>query len=169
MSRHAFRLSTLQRLALAASLGLSLLTGLAWWLLHRFGQIEGDFGLEPHPAQAWLLRLHGAGAFATLIVLGTLLPIHVKTAWRARKNRRTGAIVLSLVAMQVITGYALYYADNPLRGVASLVHLVLGLALPAVLVAHIVVGRRRARLRRLEPAPYFNSSGQLISARAPER
>jgi len=93
-------------------------------------------------AQAWLLRIHGAAAFASLIVLGALLPVHVKRAWRAVKNRRSGAVLLAFVATQVVTGYALYYADEGLRTLAGQIHFALGLTLPALLVIHIVIGRR---------------------------
>ena len=121
---------------------MSFVSGLAWWLLSRFGQIQGEFGASPHPAQAWLLRLHGAAAFASLLTLGALLPVHVKRAWHARKNRRTGALLGGLVALQIITGYALYYADDALRDRAGQIHFILGLGLPALLALHIVVGRR---------------------------
>lgn len=142
MSRHAFRLSRRHRFALYSALGLSFASGFAWWLLDHFGRIEGEFGPAPHPAQAWLLRVHGAAAFASLIVLGTLLPVHVKRAWRAAKNRRSGTVLLSLVALQVGTGYALYYADEGLRTLAGQIHFALGITLPVLLAAHIVIGRR---------------------------
>lgn len=142
MSRRAFRLSRRHRAFLYGSLGVSFASGFAWWLLARFGQIEGEFGSTPHPAQAWLLRLHGASAFASLLTLGALLPLHVKRAWLAGKNRRTGVLVSGLVALQIVTGYALYYADDVLRDRAGLIHLALGLGLPAVLLIHILVGRR---------------------------
>ena len=142
MSRHAFRLSRRHRFALFGALGLSFASGLAWWLLDHFGRIDGEFGPAPHPAQAWLLRVHGAAAFASLIVLGTLLPVHVKRAWRAAKNRRSGTLLLCLISVQVGTGYALYYADERLRTLAGQVHFALGVALPALLALHIFLGRR---------------------------
>jgi heme A synthase len=153
--RHAFRLSPRHRQAFALSLGGSLGTGIAWWLLQHFGQSPGDFGPTPHPAQAWLLRAHGASAFASLIVLGTLLPTHVKRAWRAHRNRLTGIVLLSLVGVQILTGYALYYADQDLRERAAQLHWLLGLGLPALLLLHIVIGRRRAHdaLPLTPPAP----------------
>ena len=153
MSRHAFRLSRRHRLFLHGSLGTSFASGLAWWLLAHFGQIEGEFGPAPHPAQAWLLRLHGAAAFASLLTLGALLPIHVKRAWRAAKNRRSGTALGSLVALQILTGYALYYAADALRDRAGQVHLALGLGLPVMLALHIVLGRLYARTQPAATSP----------------
>ncbi len=145
MSRHVFRLSRRHRLALATTLSASLVSGVAWWVLDNFCQIQGEFDISPHPAQAWLLRFHGAAAMAALVVLGSLLPVHVLRAWRAKRNRRTGAGLLALLALQIATGYALYYADNPLREAAGQLHFFLGLSLPATLVLHIYCGRRTGK------------------------
>lgn len=111
-------------------------------MLARFGEVETEFGPGPHPAQAWLLRAHGAFAFASLLTLGALLPVHAKRAWRAAKNRRNGVFLLAIIAVQIVTGYLLYYADERWRARAEWLHLGLGLALPALLLAHILTGRR---------------------------
>lgn len=79
----------------------------------------------------------------TLVLLGSLLTLHVRRAWLAGRNRRSGTLLLALNAVLALSGYALYYSGGEtLRALASNVHLALGLALPVLLVAHIALGRR---------------------------
>ena len=55
-----------------------------------------------------MLKAHGAAAMLVLVLIGTLLPMHVKFAWRARRNLRTGLSILGVFGFLVLTGYALY-------------------------------------------------------------
>jgi hypothetical protein len=103
----------------------------------------GEFGEQPHPAEPWSLKLHGAAAMAILVILGTLLPTHVRFAWHARRNRPNGIMLISVFAFLILTGYGLYYfGDERLRSWTSCLHLVVGLALPLALILHIRSGRR---------------------------
>jgi cation transport ATPase len=125
-------------------------TGLGWLLLHHFVGVAGEFGSTRHPLEIWLLRLHGAAAMAFLVLIGTLLPLHVRSAWRARRNLATGIAMLAANAMLVATGYALYYVGSEvLRSWASVIHWGVGLGAVALMATHIVLGRaRRSRARR---------------------
>ena len=126
--------------------GVLFVSGLLWWMLQQWGRTETPFGPATHPAAAWLLRLHGAAAMLVLGILGVLLPLHVRRAWHARKNRFSGAGMVALCALLVATGWLLYYASGEtLRPAASAIHLWLGLGLPLFLVIHIWLGRRTRR------------------------
>lgn len=154
MPRNSIRLSFRHRAWLFGVFAAAFLTGVAWWVLHRWFQVAGEFGPSPHPAEHWLIRLHGAAAFATLVLLGSVLPLHVKRAWLAGRNRRSGGLMLLLNALLALTGYALYYAgDESFRAAASSAHLFLGLALPLLLVAHILRGRRSRAVVDDAPSP----------------
>jgi hypothetical protein len=88
------------------------------------------------------MKIHGAAAMASLVLLGTLLNVHVKFAWRAGRNRINGAILLSVFGVLIVTGYGLYYAGGEkLRAWTSWIHLVIGVAVPIFLVIHILLGR----------------------------
>lgn len=121
------------------------LSGLAW--------LGGRYGLRPdpelpHPLEAWALKLHGAATMLGLLALGSVLPQHVRFAWRTRRNRTSGATVLSVAAILIVTGYGLYYAaDEDLRPWLSLGHWGIGLVLPAGVVWHVVAGRRQRKGR----------------------
>ena len=129
------------------ALGLLLLgSGAAWLVLHHFVRVEGAFGPEHHPLEAWLMRLHGLLALPALIGLGALLPAHVWPAWRPRLRRTSGLSLLVACAGLALGGWALYYvADDAMRAWVSISHWGLGLALPALLLAHIVGARRERR------------------------
>ena len=143
MQRNGIRLGSSHRAWLFGAFAAAFITGTAWWVLRHWFQVEGDFGPAPHPAERWLIRLHGGAALLTLILLGSLLPLHVKRAWLARRNRSSGGLLLTLNALLALTGYALYYAGGEsLRTMASTSHLALGFALPILLVLHILFGRR---------------------------
>lgn len=121
-------------------------TGLAWLVLHHFVRVPGDFGIARHPLEIWSLRLHGAAAMAFLVLMGTLLPVHVRRAWRARRNLATGIAMLAANAMLVATGYALYYAGSEsLRSWSSVIHWSVGLGAVALMTTHIAAGRARRR------------------------
>jgi len=117
------------------------LTGLVWLLADwQKVRTEGD---EWQAIAAWLLAAHGGGAMVTLLLLGALLPIHASRAWRWKRNRVSGAIMITLNAVLVTTSFGLYYtASEVLRPWISNLHLFVGLSLPAFLIMHIALGRR---------------------------
>jgi hypothetical protein len=133
-------------LALAIALFAS---GVGWLASHYLFAAPDEFGGSRDPLAPWWLKLHGAAAMGFLVVLGTLLPVHVRRAWQFRRNRRSGAIVLGVAAVLIVSGYALYYVGyEPLRPAITVVHWVLGLAGLPALVAHVILGRRWAESRR---------------------
>lgn len=143
MQRSDIRLGSVHRAWLFGAFAAAFITGTAWWVLHHWFQVDGEFGPAPHPAERWLIRLHGGAALLTLVLLGSLLTLHVKRAWLARRNRSSGSVLLALNALLALTGYVLYYAGGEsLRAIASNTHLALGLALPVLLLLHITFGRR---------------------------
>ena len=154
MRPDGIKLSAWQRWTVYLVFGVLFVTGLAWSLLHdglpRLGfDALSELGIVPV-----LLDIHGAAAMAALVVLGSLMPQHIKWAWSGRLNRWTGGLILATQSLFIATGYALYYAgDETFRAYASNVHLLLGLGLPAVLAGHIIVGRRqRAAILALSSA-----------------
>ena len=119
------------------------LTGALWLAFHFFVQVDGQFGPAPHPLEHWWLRMHGAAAMAALVLVGSLLPIHVRRGWHQRRNLPLGVVLLSTVLLLTLSGYALYYfGGEEARPWISLFHWVIGLAAPVVIAWHVVSGRR---------------------------
>ena len=92
------------------------------------------------------MKAHGFAALGFVLLLGTLLPGHVRRAWHARKNRANGAFFLTAISLLTFSGYTLYYlGDETWRNAVSQFHLWLGLASPLLLFWHIRHGRRATR------------------------
>lgn len=114
----------------------------AVWLLADWGKDH----LSPDPWQkiaADMLMLHGGAAMVTLMLLGALFPLHIPRAWRSRRNRLTGPLMVAANAVLIATAFGLYYAGSDvLRRWSSDVHIAVACALPAALILHVWLGRR---------------------------
>jgi hypothetical protein len=144
--KRSVRLDRPQRLGLyAIGLGAWLSGGL-WLFFHYLVAHQGEFGSSRHPLEAWWLMVHGAFAVAVTWMFGLLWGVHVVRGWSSRRRRRSGILLVGLLAWLTLSGYLLYYLGNEhLRATASLLHWSTGLASPVALAAH----RLRARsLRR---------------------
>lgn len=140
------KLSPHHRLWLHGSFAVLLVTGVGWWLLHDFVQVETEFGPRGHPLETWSLKLHGLAALVSLVVIGSLIPLHIRRGWHARRNRLHGGILVAAIFLLTLTGYGLYYSGGEtLREISSWSHRVLGLLLPAIIALHIRAGRRSIR------------------------
>jgi cation transport ATPase len=130
-----------------------LLSGAGWLVAHYLLRSPAALGAGPHPAEPWLMRLHGAAVIGFLLVFGALLPGHVVQNWRQRLNRYSGLTMVAAVTVLALTGYGLYYlVDERQRAWTSALHWVVGLGASAALLLHVVLGRRlaaQARERRM--------------------
>jgi hypothetical protein len=147
------RLPPWQRRCLLIGGGTLALTGAAWLAVHWL--LGAGAGELPHPAEAWLMRVHGAAMFLALFTSGLLAGGHVGQGWRwsgrhrLHGQRRTGLFLCAGLALLVLSGYALYYlVPEALRDALGLGHAALGIAMLLALVWHArSAARRRARAR----------------------
>jgi len=137
------RLDPWFRRALYAAFATLIATG-AVWLLADWGKDH----LSPDPWQAIAanaLMVHGGGAMVTLMLLGALVPLHVRRAWRSGRNRLTGPVMIASSAVLIATAFGLYYSgSDALRRWISDAHIAIGFMLPAGLILHVWLGRRSA-------------------------
>jgi hypothetical protein len=130
------------RFALYAAFSVLFVTGAGWLLADRMKDAAGT-GEAWQMTAAYLLMLHGGAAMITLMLLGALVPLHIRLAWRSRRNRVTGPAMVTSNAVLVATSFGLYYAGSEvLRPWMSNIHIGFGLCLPALLVVHVLLGRR---------------------------
>jgi Na+-translocating ferredoxin:NAD+ oxidoreductase RnfE subunit len=140
----ALQLNVRFRFGLYAIFAVLFVTGAVWLI--------ADSWKESADAEFWqtmsaaLLMIHGGAAMVTLVVLGALIPVHMRRAWLSRKNRVTGSLMAAANVVLVVTAFGLYYSGSDvLRAWTSDAHIAVGLAFPILLTTHIVIGRRAAR------------------------
>jgi len=142
------RLGSAHRRLIYAMVMVLFVTGATWAGLHYLG---GAVGLDMRQAlavNAFLMKIHGGAAMMALVLLGTLLPRHVRIGWKLSHNGRSGVLMLVLCGALAASGYLLYYAGGEaVRDATSWIHLAVGLALPLPLAVHVwrLVRERRAR------------------------
>lgn len=138
MKRTPIALSRRHQWWLYGTLAILLVSGLIWAALHycfRPGEDEVS-AWEPR-----LLKVHGAAAMLSLLMLGTLVPLHIKRAWHAGKNRLTGALMIGWFGILTLTGYGLYYSGGEqMRKWTSWIHLGVGVLLIPLIVWHVAIG-----------------------------
>jgi O-antigen/teichoic acid export membrane protein len=124
-----------QRRGIHASVIALLGSGLAWLAVHY--TVGAGASELPHWSESWLMKLHGAATMASLFFFGCVMAAHVPRGWRMGRQRRTGLALWTLVALLVISGYALYYvAPEAWRPAIGISHAVLGSVLALLLLWH---------------------------------
>jgi cytochrome b561 len=143
---------------------LRLESGLRFWVYATFATLAAtgvirliaDM-LKNAEDEAWqtiaadMLMLHGMTAMIALVLMGVMIPLHVQRSWRAGNNRVSGAVMVGANAVLIATAWGLYYAGSDLlRTFATDIHIAVGLALPALAIAHVVLGRQSRARRPVE-------------------
>jgi hypothetical protein len=114
------------------------LTGVIWELFDRFVKVSTPIGDMKHPAEAWVLRAHGAAALVSVFIAGHLYASHIRPAWRSRRKRGSGLTLCSVIVALILSGYLLYYAGgDEFRDLVANAHLWIGVAAPLPFCWHI--------------------------------
>lgn len=138
------RLDPRLRFAVYAVLAILFVSGAVWLVADRLKDSENGEAWQMVAAN--LLMIHGGANMAMLLLLGALVPLHLRRGWRAAKNRITGSAMASLNAALVVTAFGLYYLGaETARPWMSAVHTGCGFVLPLLLVLHVLWGRRQVR------------------------
>jgi len=138
------RLEPRFRFAVYAAFAVLFVTGAAWLAADQLK--EGPSGDLWQAAAANLLMLHGGATMATLMLLGALVPLHARRAWRGKKNRLTGTVMVTVNAVLIGTAFGLYYlGSDTVRPWMSGMHIAFGFFLPLWLLVHVVRGKRGRR------------------------
>jgi predicted small integral membrane protein len=135
------RLDPRFRFAVYAGFAVLFISGAGWLLVDQMKDSSTGEGWQM--AAAYLLMTHGGAAMATLLLLGALVPLHVRRGWLARRNRASGTAMVACNAIFILTAFGLYYfGSETLRPWASWLHIGAGMALPILFLVHVVVGKR---------------------------
>jgi len=138
------RLRPSLRFAIYAAFAVLFLTGAGWLVADWQKDISGDEIWQQ--TVAYLLMVHGGAAMVTSLLLGAVIPVHLLCAWRSRKNRISGSVVVTFNAVLIVTAFGLYYlGSETLRPWISWTHIAAGFSLSLIFPVHILLGRRELR------------------------
>ncbi|MEM7390984.1 MAG: hypothetical protein AAF492_01450 [Verrucomicrobiota bacterium] len=129
------------RSALFLLIAVSWITGILYFVLKQWFDVEDEFGMSPHPWLPTLLKIHAAAAFLGMIAYGFMLGTHVPAGWRLKRLRKLGLTLVIAQGLLILSGYLLYYMAN-YRDIIAYVHAGVGLLFPMLLGAHIWAGVR---------------------------
>lgn len=131
--------------------------------------VEGEFGPEKHPAQFMSLKIHGISAFAIMVLYGAFWGSHVFLGWRTKRSRNTGIGLSTVIGVQIVTAYLLYYVANDVfRAFAMWIHLGIGLSLPVWLTLHIRAAQKDKRAKQAKPMPQPQAVNRPRSSAQPQ-
>ena len=136
----SIRLPAAQRWATYTIFTVVGLSGLAWSLLHDV--LQWGWMLS----ERRLLIAHGVAAAIALVVIGALLPLHIRLAFHVKRNLKSGIAALSLIVFLGLTGLLLYYSGEDWRDVVRWSHFVVGTIACLAIPAHVWLGRRQKTL-----------------------
>lgn len=151
------RLGLVQKSAVWTAAGVVTLSGGAWFVLHDL------IDAEPGETERLLLMLHGVSAYAVLIAIGSLLPLHVRSGWHRRRKRWTGGSTLAMLVLLAMTGLLLYYGGEATREPARWIHIAIGIACIALFPVHALLA---ATVRRSADSAIRSQDG---AAESPSR
>ncbi len=89
-----------------------------------------------------------AAAHATLsllmaAIIGALWSIHMRAGWRRRKNHHSGLSLLIIMVLLGISAMGIYYfGDEQSSMLSSVTHMLMGIAIPVLLLVHVIHGRK---------------------------
>ncbi len=134
----SIKISWNNRIILFLFLSISWCSGLTFFILNTWVEVEGEFGVEKHPFQYPILKTHGASAFIMMIIFGFLIAAHIPAGLKQKRNKITGIILIIINVFMIITAYLLYYSGEEYRSLVSYAHFIVGLFFPLLLIFHLL-------------------------------
>lgn len=136
-----------------ATCWLVILSGVLWIALGW--NLDGED--YSNPLRTWrhrVLVLHGISAYLLLWVAGRLYALHQQGNWRTGRNRASGLTLSLALLLLAGSGLTLYYPPHEdWRGMFSLLHQSVGVALVVLLPLHVWLGKQvRLQLRHQHQA-----------------
>ena len=108
------------------------------FLINRFFNNALFSSLVPRNTMQYVfIEIHAGISLISLILIGSLIN-HFFLAWKIKKSRFTGIVMIFFFAVLTITAWGLYYFSNDyLREGAVYLHSLIGLLFPILLIGHV--------------------------------
>jgi len=127
------RLGFWQKMAVFSTVAAVGLSGLLWFVLHDV--VAEEWRESTH----LLLTVHGVSAYALLVAVGSLLPLHVRSGWLRKRNVITGVMITAIMVALSVTALMLYYGGEETQAAAKWLHLAFGLGSFVLFPAHALL------------------------------
>ena len=114
-------------------------SGVLYLLAHEFE--IAPLAIKNHS----ILIAHGATSYVFALLFGAVMPVHIKSGWKSKRNRISGSLMIAVMALLLVSGLILYYGVDT-REAALWVHWVIGCGLVLLFPAHYLLGRRTSNL-----------------------
>ena len=147
-----------QRLSTHLIFAICALSGLWFFLKREMGFDLGDIAVRS------LLVWHGISAAFALLAFGAVLPGHIRSSWKARRNRATGVAMLTIMAALMLSGLLLYYGDEEWHDAVLWAHWIGGFIAFGAFPLHLLLGHRANALYVAGAAPNRQAVGASASA-----
>ena len=125
-----------QRLFTHLIFAICALSGLGFFLKREMGVDLGE--LPAHSLLVW----HGISAAFALLAFGAVLPGHIRSSWKARRNRSTGIAMITVMAGLILSGLLLYYGNEEWHNAVLWAHWIGGFIAFAAFPLHLILGHR---------------------------
>ncbi len=109
-------------------------SGVLYLLAHEFE--IAPLAIKNHS----LLIAHGVSAYLFVILFGSVMPVHIKSGWKTKRNRISGGLMIAVMTLLLVSGLILYYGVDT-REPALWVHWVIGCGLVVLFPAHYLLGK----------------------------
>ena len=84
-----------------------------------------------------------------IMAFGSVIAAHIPASWKLNRLRIIGITLTSILSLQIMSAYLLYYLSNEtIRDWVANIHAALGVTLPLVLIAHIMIGIKTRKNRK---------------------
>jgi succinate dehydrogenase/fumarate reductase cytochrome b subunit len=97
---------------------------------------QTDWALSFKPLGRWPLVLHGISGMGLAIGFGLLMQSHIRAAWRMKKHRVSGGVMVSLMTLLIVSGLLLYYGGETIHDANEQLHIVLGIGFAGMILWH---------------------------------
>ena len=97
---------------------------------------QTEWALSFQPLGRWPLVLHGVSGMALAIGFGLLMQSHIRPAWRMKKHRISGGLMVSLIVLLIVSGLLLYYGGAAIHDANRQLHIWLGILFTVYLPWH---------------------------------
>lgn len=90
-----------------------------------------------------LTSLHAITGWLMVWLIGAIWTIHIRSHWRKNENRVNGIVFLSIWVVLIASALGVYYFGDPdWSKASSSLHVIFGLIVPFMLIAHKMVGKK---------------------------